>query len=255
MNNLTYYIGVDHREMEAFLRRANSALAYASKPLPIHQLEHLALRREQWFDRPWRISEEGVMYDERDGKPFSTQFANTRFLTPLLAKNAGYTGWALFTDCDWLWMDDPHKLMAYADPDKTVCVVKHNYQPSTAIKMDGQPQTKYNRKLWSALMLWNLSSPYLPTMEIVNNAEGGILHAFGWLPDEQIGEIPEEWHWCPGISPTTAKAVADEANNKVSPISGIHFTLGIPGMADRQPTPFDQFWKNELKEHYLRYAV
>lgn len=255
MSDLVYYLGVDHREMPAVYVAQNSALAYASKPLQIYYLEHLTLRRLQWFDRPWRISEDGVMYDERDGKPFSTQFAHTRFLTPILAKDAGYTGWALFTDCDWLWMDDPYKLLKYADPTKTVCVVKHNYQPSVTVKMDGQPQTQYNRKLWSALMLWNLQSNYLPTVEMVNMADGGFLHAFGWLPDDQIGEIPEEWHWCPGISPTTEKALADEANNKVSPISAIHFTLGVPGMPDRKPTPFDQFWKDELREYYQKYEV
>jgi hypothetical protein len=255
MADLSYFIGVDHREPDAVRVAAQSAAAYASKPLPTYYLDHLDLRQRQWFDRPWRISEEGVMYDERDGKPFTTQFAHTRFLTPLLAKEAGLKGWALFTDCDWLWLDDPWKLMQYADPTKTALVVKHNYQPNISIKMDGQPQTRYNRKLWSALTLWNLSSEKLPTFEMVNGAAGGWLHAFGWLQDSDIGEIPEAWHWCPGISPTTPAALLSEENNTVSPISGIHFTLGIPGMPDREPTPFDGFWKDELREFYRRHEV
>jgi hypothetical protein len=255
MTDLSYFIGVDHREQDAIRVATQSAKAYASKPLPIYYLDHLDLRQRAWFDRPWRISEEGVMYDERDGKPFTTQFAHTRFLAPLLAKASGHTGWALFTDCDWLWLADPWKILERADPTKTALVVKHDYQPTTSIKMDGQPQTRYNRKLWSALTLWNLSSEKLPTFEMVNNSAGGWLHAFGWLKDSDIGELPEEWHWCPNISPTTKAALDLEANNKVSPISAVHFTLGVPGMPDREPTPFDDFYKNELKEYYRRHEV
>lgn len=252
MANFSYYIGVDHRETDATRVCEHSARAFASKPLDIHHLEHLTLRRRQMFDRPWRVGEDGIYSDERDGKPFSTQFSHTRFLTPLVALADGHQGWALFTDADWLWLEDPWKLLKEADPSKTVMVIPHNYAPGITKKMDGQPQSSYNRKLWSALMLWNLNSTKLPSYEMVNNADGGYLHRFGWLKDEDIGFLSEQWHWLPGISPTTPAALALEADNRHSPISAVHFTLGVPedAMVNRQPTPFDNMWINERTEAY-----
>jgi hypothetical protein len=248
MTQLTYYIGVDHREPDATKVAEQSALAYASRPLQIKYLEHLQLRRNGWFDRPWRIDETGVMWDERDGKPFSTQFAHSRFLTPLLAQNDGRRGWALFTDADMMWLDDPFKMLKEADPNKTVMVVPHRYAPEAKIKMDGQPQSVYGRKLWSAVMLWNLERPrYFPTVEQVNHADGGQLHKFAWMPDSEIGFLSESWQWVPNTSPTTEAAKQREAEGRGCPINLVHFTAGIPGMADREPTGFDEIWTNELK--------
>jgi hypothetical protein len=248
MSNLTYYIGVDHREPDALRVCEASARAYASKPLEIGYLEHLNLRRRQMFDRPWRIAEDGCYWDERDGKPFSVQFSHTRFLAPLVALDEGREGWALFTDCDWFWLDDIHKIMKEADPSKTVMVVPHNFQPEATVKMDGQPQARYQRKLWSALVLWNLSSKKLPTLEMVNQASGNYLHRFGWLDDKDIGFLSESWHWLPNYSPTTDDGRKAEALNKPLPINAVHFTFGPPveEMTDREATPFDKMWKDEL---------
>lgn len=248
-NSLVYCIGVDHREPDALAVTEHSARAYASKPLPILHLEHLDLRRRQLFSRPWRIAADGGYWDELDGRPFSVQFSHSRFLTPVVAREAGYTDWALFTDCDWLWLNDIYKILDEADPSKTVMVVPHNFQPERAVKMDGQPQSRYNRKLWSALMLWNLKSKKLPTIEMVNEATGNQLHTFGWLEDSDIGFLSESWHWVPGYSPTTAVAVnAVVEQNKHAPIHAVHFTHGppAPGMLDRDPTAFDELWRNEL---------
>jgi hypothetical protein len=251
--NLTYYIGHDHREPEATLVAERSAKAYAKKPLVTRRLEHLELRQRGWFDRPWRIDEAGVMWDERDGKPFSTQFAHSRFLTPLLALQEGREGWALFTDADWLWLEDPWNILKEADPNKTVMVVPHRYAPEAKVKMDGQPQSIYGKKLWSALALWNLSrTKHFPTQEMVNQADGGYLHRFEWMPDKEIGFLSESWHWIPNASPTTQKGVEAEKNYRPLPIHAIHFTEGVPlpSMTDRKPTPFDTYWENELKDLY-----
>lgn len=252
MQNLTYYIGVDHREPDALRVTEASARAYASRPLDVRYLEHLDLRRRNFFNRPWRIEGDGTTIDVRDGRPFSVQFSHSRFLTPLVAKADGKTGWALFTDCDWLWLADPYEILKEADPTKTVMVVPHNFYPKEGKKMDGQPQTSYPRKLWSALMLWNLSSEKLPTLDYVNNALGNQLHSFAWLDDKDIGFLSEAWHWVPNYSPTTGKALDDEERGKPCPLNAIHFTYGppVPGMVDREPTPFDQFWINELKGSY-----
>jgi len=252
MSKFAYYIGVDHREPEALRVTESSVRAYASKPVEIRHLEHLDLRRRQLFDRPWRINEDGSYMDERDGRPFSVQFSHSRFLAPIVAKMDGVTDWALFTDCDWLWLDDVHKLVKEADPSKTVMVVPHNFSPTGTTKMDGQVQSRYNRKLWSALMLWNLKSTKLPTVEMVNMASGNRLHTFEWLDDSDIGFLSESWHWIPNYSPTTTKGLDAEENNRPLPINGIHFTYGppVPGMVDRQTTAFDDFWTNELLGAY-----
>lgn len=249
MSNLTYYIGVDHREPDALKVTEGSARNYASKPLDVRYIEHLDLRRRQLFDRPWRIAEDGGYWDERDGKPFSVQFSHTRFLTPLLAQAEGLTGWALFTDCDLLILDDIYKILNEADPSKTVMVVPHNFQPTAQIKMDGQKQSKYARKLWSSVMLWNLASKKLPTVEMVNYADGGYLHGFQWLDDSDIGFLSESWNWLPNYSPTTPAGIAAEESNRPLPINAIHYTMGppAPGMVNRELTPFDGLWRSHLK--------
>lgn len=248
-NNLVYCIGVDHREPDALAVTEHSARAYARAPLPILHLEHLDLRRRQLFSRPWRIAEDGGYWDELDGKPFSVQFSHSRFLTPIVAKEAGYSDWALFTDCDWLWLNDIYNILDEADPTKTVLVVPHDFQPTSNIKMDNQPQSRYHRKLWSALMLWNLKSNKLPTVEMVNQADGGYLHRFEWLKDSDIGFLSEAWHWVPNHSPTTEPAKDLLYNqNKHTPINAVHFTYGPPvaGMDARERTGFDDIWQNEL---------
>lgn len=252
MSKFAYYIGVDHREPDALRVTEASVRAYASKPVTVKSLEHIELRRRQLFDRPWRVNEDGTYTDERDGRPFSVQFSHSRFLTPIVAKLDGISDWALFTDCDWLWLDDIHKLLREADPSKTVMVVPHNFEPDKSTKMDGQIQSRYKRKMWSALMLWNLKSTKLPTVEMVNEAEGGYLHRFGWLQDSDIGFLSEAWHWIPNYSPTTDAAQESEARGKTVPVNGVHFTFGppVPGMTDREPTPFDNFWTNELLGAY-----
>lgn len=256
MTNFAYYIGVDHREPEALRVTESSARAYASKPLTIRHLEHLDLRRRQFFDRPWRICEDGSYLDERDGRPFSVQFSHSRFLTPVVAQSDGVTDWALFTDSDLLWIDDVHKLLREADPSKTVMVVPHNFQPGATIKMDGQKQSRYARKLWSSVMLWNLKSKKLPTFEMVNSAPGSYLHAFEWLDDSDIGFLSESWNWIPNYSPTTDRGIEAETNNRPLPINAIHYTMGPPvaGMVNREPTAFDEMWRGHLKTAMQQFA-
>lgn len=246
MTKLPYYIGHDHRLYEATFVAAESATALSpAESLDIYLLEHLDLRRRHYFNRPWRIDESGQYWDERDGKPFSVQFSHSRFLTPILARDAGYREWALFSDSDFLWLDSPIQLLNEVDDSKTVWVVPHNYTPEgTFRKIDGCVQTRYNRKLWSALVLWNLRSKYLPTVEMVNEADGSFLHGFRWMPDSEIGFLSERWHWCPHISPTTPEAIEAEAANRPCPISAIHFTLSTPNMPDHKPTPFDNLWNS-----------
>jgi hypothetical protein len=81
-------------------------------------------------------------------------------------------------------------------------VVKHDHQPTEHWKMDGQFQTRYHRKNWSSVCLFNCDHPANKalTVDLVNSAPGRDLHAFSWLADDLIGELPPEWNWLVGHS-------------------------------------------------------
>ena len=80
----------------------------------------------------------------RDIDPLaSTQFTYSRFLVPHLMN---YKGWAVFCDCDFIFLNDVKNLMENLDTSKAVYCVKHDYTPKEKHKMDGQKQTIYPRK-------------------------------------------------------------------------------------------------------------
>lgn len=199
------------------------------------------LRKQGLFDRPWLIRNNGQYVDQRDGKPFSTQFAHTRFIVPTLCRQMNYKGWALFLDADILFVDSPSTLVSSLDPDKAVYVVKHNFEPTEATKMDGVAQLRYNRKLWSSLMLFNMSHPAneFLTADKVNNMPGSWLHSLGWLRDEWIGELDERWNFVPGHS-----------NERVKVPGAIHYTNGGPWFDNHRKTPMGERWLS-MYEHWL----
>jgi hypothetical protein len=136
-----------------------------------------------------------------------------------------------------------NELFALAQNDKAVMVVKHDYSQQEGVKMDGQIQTKYARKNWSSVMLFNCDHPAMRGLgiEYVNSARGLDLHQFRWLDDEQIGELPPEWNYCVGHSKLNGQSPAL-----------VHFTDGIPdmpgGYADQE---FAQEWL-EMKPYAAR---
>ena len=62
----------------------------------------------------------------------STQFTYSRFLVPKLMN---YKGWAVFCDCDFIFLDDVSNLSRYLDESKAVYCVKHDYTPKEKHKM------------------------------------------------------------------------------------------------------------------------
>lgn len=206
-----------------------------------YHLKHLELRRQGLFNRPWLIRESGQKVDARDGKPFSTDFSHTRFIVPTLCRQMNYKGLAMFVDADFIFIDDITKLVNSFDWEKAVCVVKHSYDPLSLEKMDGQVQQRYGRKLWSSLMLFNMSHPandYLST-DKVNNMPGSWLHSLGWLRDEQIGEIDERWNFIPGHS-----------DERVDNPGAIHYTEGGPWFPRYVEGKWSKRWM-EMYEHWL----
>lgn len=163
----------------------------------------------------------------------STEFACSRFLVPHLAGG----GWALFVDSDILVRRNLDRIFIEADPSKAVMVVKHNHQPADGKKMDGQAQTRYARKNWSSVCLWNVDHPANQklTLDVVNSIPGRDLHAFCWLHDSEIGELDPSWNYLVGHT----KGVE---NPRI-----VHFTDGIPAMPGYENCEYAEDWRAELK--------
>lgn len=140
----------------------------------------------------------GQLWDTISDAPMSTEFAISRFFTPLLAK----TDWAVFCDCDFLWRVDIRALLALADPRYAVMCVHHVHVPPETTKMDAQMQTRYARKNWSSMMLFNTRHPANAALDetLINTVPGRELHRFCWLEDDEIGALPTTWNWLEGTS-------------------------------------------------------
>lgn len=220
------FIGFDNREVRAYhaaLRSlfSNASIAIDANPLVLDRLQAYGLLR-----RP--LDRRGPAYDLISGAPQSTEFAVSRFLVPHLVQ----TGWALFVDCDVIFMGDVAELEQLADSSKAVMVVQHPELPGTGTKMDGQPQTAYPRKNWSSVMLWNCDHPANQrlTLQDVNQRPGRDLHRFYWLHDSEIGALPPEWNWLVGVQQKPA----------VPKIA--HFTLGGPFTPGWKGAEHDEIW-------------
>ena len=168
----------------------------------------------------------------RDKHPLqSTDFSFTRFLTPYLAD---YTGWSIFMDCDMLMREDIAGLWALRDERYSVMVVKHDHVPRETEKFLGMPQSKYAKKNWSSVMLFNNARCKALTPEYVSTATGLELHQFKWLESEDaIGELPSRWNHLVGYdAPQTDAAL-------------VHFTLGGPYFPDYAGCEYADAWRSE----------
>lgn len=225
MFSLKIFVGFDTREVSAYHVCTASLRRHATQPLMVYPLRLADLRRRGLYTRPHE-RREGILWDAISDRPMSTEFALSRFLVPALA---GYSGWALYCDCDFLWRADVCKLIALADPAYAVMVVKHCYVPAQ-VKMDGQRNLAYPRKNWSSLMLFNCEHPANLSLNAhaVNARHRDYLHGFGWLNDEQIGALPFEWNWL-----------------QLEPLA-VHFTNGTPQMPGHESAAYAGEWKGYL---------
>ena len=158
-NNIpTIYIGYDSREGVACKVLQESILDHTSAPVNIVLLKQGRLRDINFYRRSYYVSGDGIKLDDTDRKPFSTEFSFTRFLVPFLNMHRGT---ALFMDCDMLVRSDIMEVFDIPKQSerKALWCVKHDYNPKSAIKMDGQVQQQYSRKNWSSFMLWSCSHP------------------------------------------------------------------------------------------------
>jgi hypothetical protein len=217
---LRVFIGYDRREAVAYHVLAHSILRRASIPVSV---------------APVMLSQLQGIYTRARGPTESTEFSLSRFLVPALS---GYEGWSLFMDCDMLCRTDIAALAAESGrhADKAVLVCQHDYVPKSERKFLNQVQTKYPRKNWSSLMLFNNARCRALTPGYVNQATGLELHRFSWLEDDGlIGKLPLEWNWL--VDEYEAKADA-----KI-----VHYTLGGPWFPEYEDCDYADEWRYELK--------
>ena len=220
---LKIFIGWDSREPIAADVCKFSLEAHASIPVDIRYLKQKDLIKQKIYNRP-------------EDKLGSTEFTFTRFLIPYLAQ---FKGWAIFVDCDFLFLDDVAKVLDQADPNKAVQVVQHDYKPTETTKMDGQKQHLYPRKNWSSFILFNCEHPENRQLSngFVNSASGRLLHRFQWLEDKDIGSLSHEWNWLVGWykEPRDGKPRA------------LHYTLGGPWFEEWKDCEYANEW-NRYKD-------
>lgn len=226
INNTNIYIGYDSKEDIAYRVCKQSLLKNSSLNLKIKSLKLYELIAKNFYTR--------------NVDPLaSTEFTYSRFLVPALME---YKGWAIFCDCDLLFLEDIALLFDGISEDKAVYCVKHEYSPKEKHKMDGKQQTIYPRKNWSSFILFNCShlSNKKLTVDLVNSETGSYLHQFKWLKDEEIGSLDERWNWLEGWT--------SNHNNK-KPFA-IHYTRGGPWFNEWQDVEFASEWINE-RDSYL----
>lgn len=221
MSTFKVWFGWDSREVIAYDVARRSLLRHASVDVDVR-----AIKLDEMVAKG--------LYT-RDIDPLaSTEFTYSRFLTPYLND---YEGWALFCDCDFLFLGDIAELKRFADPAKAVYCVQHDYKPQEGVKMDGKIQTVYPRKNWSSFMLFNCAHPSTRrlTPDVVNRETGAYLHRMQWAEDDEIGALPVDWNWLEGWSPLPESGLP----------RAVHYTSGGPWFDNYQDVAFSDLWRAE----------
>jgi lipopolysaccharide biosynthesis glycosyltransferase len=213
------FIGYDEREAIAYNVLSHSIQRLASEPVAIAPLKLSQLK--------------DVLTRERHPLQ-STDFSFSRFLTPYLSD---YAGWSIFMDCDMVMLDDIARLWQQRDERYAVMVVKHTHVPRETIKHLNEPQSKYEKKNWSSVMLFNNARCRALTPAYVNAASGLDLHQFKWLEsDELIGSLPSRWNHLVGYDAPRADAAL------------LHYTSGGPWWVEYKDCDYAENWRTELRQ-------
>ena len=221
-DNLKVFIGWDSREDIAYQVARHSILKHNPNievyPIKLHEM------REQG------------LYTREDDKKGSTEFTISRFLVPYLSN---YEGFSLFIDCDMVCLGDLEFILEFADNNKDVYCVQHDYDPKSMVKMDGKEQHIYPRKNWSSAMLFNNKQCTKLTPELVNTETPMYLHRMMWAEDNKIGKLPPKFNFLAGYYDY----------DRENPLL-IHYTDGGPWFKEYHNCPHGDLWKNEIKEMF-----
>jgi hypothetical protein len=247
-NTYTVLIGYDPKEaiytsvLKSTLHKLSKSKLIA-QPIVQKELRKLTL----YYRKSEKVNGQNI--DVIDGKPFSTEFSFTRFLTPVIFEHfykpyiENHKGLVLFMDCDMYARTDIAELFETFPMDKAIGCVKHDYNPTSEIKMDGVAQTRYFRKNWSSLMMFNCNHEANKSLDVtnVNYRTGSWLHSFTWLDEPFIGKpdpdqynlsygeslihgFDHKWNWLDGHSdPSIDPAI-------------VHFTTGGPVYPNWRPS-------------------
>ena len=217
---LRIFIGWDSRFPEPADVLRYSLIKYSSIPLEIRYLKLADLGIDRVYD------------------PLaSTEFTYSRFLVPHLC---GFHGKAVFMDNDMLALADVKELDELPMEGFALRVVKHDYQPTTTVKMYGCPQTSYPRKNWSSLMIMDCAKLRLWTKQVVETQTGAYLHRFQDIPDDQIDEIPPAWNMLDMMDKSTKL---------------IHYTNGGPWFPQYEDHPHAGIWRRHAGRNVSGKAV
>ncbi|WP_337268910.1 glycosyltransferase [Oryzifoliimicrobium ureilyticus] len=207
------YIGFDSKEVVAYHVLCQSILEKSSIPVTF---------------TPIYLNNVGSVFTRERNALQSTEFSFSRFLTPYLSN---FEGWSLFMDCDMLMRTDIAELWELRDDRYAAMCVKHDYVPKVETKFLGQVQTKYEKKNWSSVILFNNAKCRKLDLDYVNTATGLELHQFKWLEsDELIGELPAQWNWLVNEYAYTPDAKL------------VHFTDGGPYFDEYKDDDYAEEW-------------
>ena len=127
------------------------------------------------------------------------------------------------------------RLWSLRDERFAVQVVKHDHRPRETRKFLGEPQSSYEKKNWSSVIIFNNDKCRQLTPEFVSNESGLTLHQFKWLEsDGLIGELPHRWNHLVGYDSPSAE------------VSLVHFTLGGPYFEEFGNCEYADEWRSEL---------
>lgn len=218
---LRIFIGYDEREKVAY-----------------HVLSHSILRRASVPVQITPINKRNLPFYFRERGPYeSTDFSISRFLVPALCE---FRGFGVFMDCDMLCLGDVAEFCNYMtimdSYGSAVRVVKHQYQPKEETKFLGQIQTRYQRKNWSSVMVFNNALCSKLTVDYVQAANGLDLHQFTWTEDYRIQNLPKEWNWLVGEP--------GYENGTGSP-KLLHYTKGTPCFKEYESCEYADLWHEE----------
>lgn len=221
------FIGHDSKTPDHTRICRESILDNTNAPVLIETLNMQALRRAALYRRWHYLSEEGKLVDGIDGRPFSSEFAFTRFLIPALMQ---WRGWAIFCDSDFMFKSDIKDLWDDRDACFAIQVAQQDYKSKASVKKGGFQQSDYPRKNWSSLMMWNLYHPahLTLTQHVVNTFPGDWLHRLNWLDDKDVGKVDPTWNWIEGTTDGEPKAV--------------HFTMGTPDIPGYRNAKHSSEW-------------
>ena len=226
------YIGYDEREHRAADVCARTLLRVTGGEI---EPEFLCVPKLQAQGLLTRVRDErgGQDYDLVSNEFTSTRFNISRFLTPILCQQ----GYALFVDCDTIFLRDPRSMLIEVHARHAVSVVMHLQESKDQWKMLNQRQTNYPRKNWSSVMLFNCDHAANRRLSLrdVNERIRHDLHQFYWLADAEIGLLQPRWNWLVNVSPKPAN------------LGIAHFTLGGPFTEGWHGAEHDDLWLGAAK--------